>query len=101
MKPPRRPRKLCLFLAGFFVLDFILLVGGWTLLNFNSQYIGYQQAAGTMLVSALIISFIISALACMRFSFGLSLKKSAIATLLLALLALTIFSIGGYVIGSN
>lgn len=98
MKPSKTSQKQRFFLAEFFILDFILLVGGWTLLHFNSQYVGYQQAAGIMLVSALIISFTISALACMRFSFGLSFKKSALATMLLVLLAAVIFSIGGYVI---
>ncbi len=101
MKETQASRKKRLFLAEIFILDFFLLVGGWTLLHFNSQYVGYQQAAGIMLGSALIISFIISALACLRFSFGLSLKKASQVTVLLGLLAIAIFSIGGIVIGNN
>ena len=61
---PEISRKLRYFLAEIFVIDFILLVGGWTLLHFNCEYVGYQQAADSMLIAALIISFIISAIAC-------------------------------------
>jgi hypothetical protein len=100
MNPEQPSVKLRLLLIGIFVLDFMFLVGGWTLTHYDYQYDLIQDIASTMLLGALIISFIISALACMRFSFGFSFKKSALLTALLMLLGFAIYSIGGHVISS-
>lgn len=54
-----------------------------------------------MLVSGGILAAASSAFACLRFSLELSIKRSALGMLLLALVALAIFVVGGVIIGPN
>jgi hypothetical protein len=100
LMPPSQKERY--YLAEIFVLIFILMVGGWTIVgHFDSEYVGYQNTGAWMLIGGGILAAESSAYACLRFSIGLSNKRSVLSLILLGLVALAIFVIGGVIVGPN
>lgn len=89
-----RPTARSFFLV-LFGLYFVLLVGGFTLTHLSGEYTLAQQMAATMLIGAVAVSFFLSSLTCMRFCFHMSLRQSAIVTMLLLFVGLAVYSVGG------
>ena len=79
--------------------SFIFLVFGFTIaLHFDPQYEGYVALGSWMFISDAAMAAIIAMFVSLRLSFSLSLKKSAFGVILLALISIAIYTIGGAII---
>ena len=87
--------------AEIFVIYYICLVGGVTLLRLPDEYEGYRGFATELLVAAIWISFFQSTLMCLHFSFKMPVKKASLYTGALLILGLLVFAIGGDYLASK
>lgn len=95
------PRAQRYLFAEIFVIYYICLVSGATLLRLPDEYEGYRGFAADILVAALWISFFQSTLMCLHFSCKLPFKKASLYTVALLILGLLVFAIGGDYLASK
>jgi MFS family permease len=81
-----------------FALEYVFLVVAWVLSNLNAQYSSANEIEGALFLSAAIISFVISALAALRYGLRFSARKSLLVTILLIVTAFVLYSAGQWII---